>query len=199
VAGVLLAGCGAPSSPVTRSGESTTPPPPTSTVAAGDLATQKAAAGIADCPASDATVPADPKGLPDITLPCLGGGKEVRLAGLRGTPMVINVWAQWCPPCRQEAPHLTEASQQFGDRVLFLGIDIADPLPDRAIAFADEAGWTYPQVADEDSRVKAPFQLTGPPMTLLVTADGTIAYRHSGMITSTEQLQQLIEQHLGVD
>ena len=41
---------------------------------------------------------------------CLGGGREVRLAGLRGKPMMINVWAQWCGPCREEAPYLAEVA-----------------------------------------------------------------------------------------
>ena len=71
----------------------------------------KKAAGIADCPRSDSDVAAVPSGLPDVVLPCLGGGREVRLAGLRGKPMMINVWAQWCGPCREEAPYLAEVRQ----------------------------------------------------------------------------------------
>lgn len=202
VVGLLLAGCAPSSGPVTRSTEGSggtgTTAPPAPTVAASQLEASKAAAGIADCPPSDPAVPARADGLPDLTLPCLGGGRTVRLAGLRGTPLVVNVWAQWCPPCRQEAPHLTEASQQLAGRVAFLGIDYNDPRPELAIAFADEAGWRYPQVTDEDRAVQPPFQLVGPPMTLFVTADGRIAHRHPGMVTSTEQLLQLVTQHLGV-
>lgn len=200
--GLLLAGCTAPSGPVTRatdgSGSGSRPTAAAPTVADSELAARKSAAGIADCPVSDPAVAAREDGLPDLVLDCLGGGRQVRLAGLRGTPLVVNVWAQWCGPCRQEAPHLTAVAQRLAGKVDFLGIDYADPLPDRAIAFADEAGWTYPQLADEDSRVRAPFTLTGPPMTLLVAADGRIVHRHPGVITSTEQLSALIAQHLGV-
>ena len=79
-------------------------------VAPSELAAQKKAAGIEDCPRSDPDVPAVTSGLPDLVLACLGGGREVRLAGLRGQPMMINVWAQWCGPCREEAPFISEVA-----------------------------------------------------------------------------------------
>ncbi|MGD7705153.1 redoxin family protein [Microlunatus sp. Y2014] len=200
VASLGLAGCTSGAGPVTRR---TGAAPPTSGAeppapVATELAERKAAAGIAACPVSDPNVPAREDGLPDITLPCLGGGSAVRLAGLRGTPWVINIWAQWCPPCRQEAPHLATVSKQLAGQVSFLGVDYQDPRPDYAIDFAAEAGWTYPQVADEDRQLQVPFQIVGPPMTLLVTADGRLAHRHVGMFTSAEQLAGLVAEHLAV-
>lgn len=198
----LLAGCTGGSGPVTR--DSTAPDPPdsppaaTSTVAPDDLARRKAEAGIADCPASDTSVPALPDGLPDLGLPCLGGGQEVRLAGLRGTPMVVNVWAQWCGPCREEAPHLAAVSKELDGKVAFLGIDYIDPRPELAIDFAGAAEWSYPQVVDETGNLRAPLSIAGPPMTLFVDADGRITYQHRGMISSADQLESLIAEHLGV-
>ena len=50
------------------------------------------------------------------------------LTQMRGTPVVVNVWAAWCGPCQAEAPLLHEASQTYGDRVQFLGVDILDSL-----------------------------------------------------------------------
>ena len=94
---LVLAGCTGspgltrPATPV----EAPTEALPTPEVTA-DLAAMKKAAGIADCPRSDPDVAVVSSGLPDVVLPCLGGGREVRLAGLRGKPMMINVWAQWC-------------------------------------------------------------------------------------------------------
>lgn len=155
-------------------------------------------AGIADCPPSDPAVPARPDGLPDVTLDCLGADSRVRLAGLRGTPLVINVWAQWCGPCRQEAPFLREAAAQAGDKVQFLGIDYADPRPDLAIEFADQAGWRYPQLVDTDKAIAADLRIIGPPQTILVTADGRIAHRHPGPVTSTTELSELISTYLEV-
>ena len=90
LAAVVLAGC---------SGPPPEPPPPAPRPPANDsaeLGRAKRAAKIADCPASDPAVAAVGSGLPDVVLACLGGGRDVRLAGLRGRPMMINIWAQWC-------------------------------------------------------------------------------------------------------
>lgn len=188
LAALVLAGC------------SGTPEPelPVSTVSPSELAQAKKAAGIAECPASDPAVAAAPSGLPDVVLGCLGGGREVRLAGLRGRPMLINIWAQWCGPCREEAPFLTEVANANKTELMFLGIDYADPQPDWAIEFARRSKWRYPQAIDQDKVLSGPLQLTGPPVTLFVRADGTIAYRHSGPFRSADQIRAEVKQHLGV-
>lgn len=165
-----------------------------------DLAARKAEAGIVDCPASDPEVARVADGLPDLTLECLGGGTAVRLAGLRGTPMVINVWAQWCGPCRQEAPFLSSVAHQVEDRddVAFLGIDFADPRPELAIDFARVAAWKYPQLVDPLSETKPDLKVAGIPATLFVAADGRITHTHYAPFASEEELKQVIAEHLGV-
>ncbi len=169
-----------------------------SSMSAEQLAAAKKAARIADCPSSDAAVAVVGNGLPDITLPCLGGGREVRLAGLRGRPMMINIWAQWCEPCRAEARYLAAAAEELDGKVLMLGIDYSDPRPDWAIEFAAYAKWHYPQLADPDLALRAPLQLAGPPQTIFVDADGTIVYRHSGPFAGTDQITAAVAEHLGV-
>jgi cytochrome c biogenesis protein CcmG/thiol:disulfide interchange protein DsbE len=164
-----------------------------------DLAAQKKAAGIADCPASDPSVPALGNGLPDITLPCLGGGRSVRLAGLRGQPMIINVWAQWCPPCRAEAPYLSEVAARRPAEVMILGVDFVDPRPDLAIEFARLSGWRYPQLQDLEKSLSSSLQVSAPPQTIFVDANGRVVHRHSGPLSSTAELRSLAKQHLGVD
>ncbi|GAB3705348.1 TlpA family protein disulfide reductase [Mariniluteicoccus flavus] len=194
-----LTACGGSSGPVTPGPRSSAPvvvdrgAPSTA-----HLLERRRAAGIADCPVSDPAVPARPDGLPDITLDCLGADSRVRLAGLRGKPIVANVWAQWCGPCRHEAPMLKEVQDRLGDRVLVLGVDHADPRPDLAIEFAEAAGWRYPQVVDAGKALAGPLRIVGPPMTVLVDADGRIVHRHVGPFTSTEQALGLIADHLGV-
>jgi cytochrome c biogenesis protein CcmG, thiol:disulfide interchange protein DsbE len=193
---IVLAGCGgsaAPAPTVVSSAE----PLPTPEVTA-DLAATKKAAGIADCPRSDPDVAALPSGLPDVVLPCLGGGREVRLAGLRGKPMMINVWAQWCGPCREEAPYLAEVAATNQSDLMIMGIDHADPRPDLAIEFAQLSTWTYPQLADPDIVLRAALQITGPPQTFFVRPDGTIAYRHAGPFKSASEIRDLADNHLGV-
>jgi cytochrome c biogenesis protein CcmG/thiol:disulfide interchange protein DsbE len=196
---VMLAGCsgspvnGAPTTPL----ESPTEAVPTQQVTA-DLAAMKKAAGIADCPRSDPDVAVVPSGLPDVILPCLGGGREVRLAGLRGKPMMINIWAQWCEPCRAEAPYLSEVASENKSELMIMGIDHADPRPDLAIEFAQLSDWRYPQIADPDVVLRSELQITGPPQTFFVRPDGKIAYRHAGPFSSAEEIRDLAQKYLGV-
>jgi cytochrome c biogenesis protein CcmG, thiol:disulfide interchange protein DsbE len=165
-----------------------------------ELAAQKAAAGIPDCPVSDWSVESMTGGLPDEELSCLGGGRSVRLAGLRGKPMIINVWAQWCGPCRQEAPYLAEfAAETDPSKMMILGIDFDDPRPELAIEFAELSDWKYPQLQDGDAILRESLQIAGPPQTFFVTAGGTIAYRHAAPFTSTRQIRELASEHLGVE
>ena len=164
-----------------------------------DLAAQKKAAGIEDCPPSDDAVPVVSSGLPSVILGCLGGGREVRLAGLRGQPMMINVWAQWCGPCREEAPYISEVAAANESELMILGIDYNDPRPELAIEFAQLSDWAYPQLVDQDTALRVPLQIIGPPQTFFVRPDGTIAYRHTGPFTSAEQIRSQARQHLGVD
>ena len=89
-----------------------------------ELRELKQEAGVEAC-APGAGEPVD-GGLPAVTLPCLGGGQEVDLARCAG-PLVVNLWASWCGPCRQEMPVLEDFHEQYGDRVPVLGIDSQDP------------------------------------------------------------------------
>jgi thiol-disulfide isomerase/thioredoxin len=193
---IMLAACAgsaAPTPPVESSAEAVPTPELTA-----DLAAMKKAAGIADCPRSDPDVAALPSGLPDVVLPCLGGGRDVRLAGLRGKPMMINVWAQWCGPCREEAPYLAEVAAENKSDLIIVGVDHADPRPDLAIEFAQLSSWTYPQLADPDVVLREALQITGPPQTFFVRPDGTIAYRHAGPFKSAAEIRDLADKHLGV-
>ena len=74
-----------------------------------ELRALKAKADIAPCPASSVGTEGSPGSLPDLTLPCLGGGRDVDLAGLRG-PLLLNFWSQTCGPCQQESPLLEKFS-----------------------------------------------------------------------------------------
>lgn len=150
----------------------------------------KASAHIQNCPKTTAP----PTGqLPKASLPCLGGGRSVELASLRG-PMVINVWAQYCGPCRTEMPHIEAFARKYKGRVAVLGVDYQDFQPDLALGFAKSVGATYPLVSD-----LAPVIQTGAlPMTILLDKRGRIAYEQPIALTSEVQLIQLVQQHLGV-
>lgn len=150
----------------------------------------KAAAHIQPCPAT--TAPAT-GALPKATVPCLGGGRTVALASLRG-PMVINLWAQNCGPCRTEMPIIEQFFQKYAGRVRVLGVDYYQDQPDLALGFAKSVGATYPMVADYNPVIQTAVL----PTTILLDAKGDIVYKQPVAISSLTQLERLVAQHLGV-
>ena len=162
------------------------------------LRSLKAAAGIAPCPVTGSGSGVVGGGLPALTLPCLGGGRDVELAGLRG-PLVINLWSQTCGPCRDEAPLLQQLWATARQEVRVVGLDFYDPQPGLALEFARAHGLTYPQVADPEASAKADLHVAALPMTLFVDSTGRIAYTQVGPIQSATELRDLLREHLGVD
>jgi thiol-disulfide isomerase/thioredoxin len=181
VAGLLLASCGS------------------NQPGATDSATRSAVAGagkLAACPPTESKAPVS-NGLPDVSLPCLGSGPDIRLADLRG-PLVINVWAQWCTPCREEAPYLADLAKRATGKLQLLGIDYDDPRAELAVKFAGDQQLSYPHLVDTDKQLRRPFKIGGPPISVFVDSDGAIAYVHRGPFTSRQQLDQLVRDKLGV-
>lgn len=187
----VLVGCSATPAPqasvITLQPEASEPAP-----SATDLVAARRAAGIPDCPELSPSEPVT-GGLPAITLACLGGDTLVPLAALRG-PMLINLWAQWCEPCRQEAPHLAALSVARPELAV-LGIDYTDPRPELAIEFAQLAGWTYPHLTDPERALAAGgLAVPGIPMTLLLDAEGVIVARHAGEFTTLDDLLAFVDE-----
>lgn len=131
--------------------------------------------------------------LPDASLASLTGGSSVDLGELRG-PAVVNLWAQWCTPCRRELPIYESFYELHQSTVSVLGVDWQDTQPDRARALAQESGITYPLVVDSEPEIRG----RSLPKLILVGADGKIAFAEYVEIKSLDQLEQLVEKHLGV-
>lgn len=161
------------------------------------LSTARVQAGLPDCPVTDLSAEAIPDGLPATDLACIGAGRRVNLAGLPREPMIINIWAQWCGPCREESAYLSEAATKLKGKVGFLGINYLDPREDLAIEFAGLVGWRYPHITDPERTLRGPLRVSGLPTTLFVSADGRVVGRRTGIINSTEELLDLVAQHLG--
>ncbi|HSJ21901.1 MAG TPA: TlpA disulfide reductase family protein [Nocardioidaceae bacterium] len=161
------------------------------------LRAAKEQAGIADCPAPDGPAPQAERPLPEVTLACLGGGRDVDLATLRG-PMVVNLWAQWCGPCREELPYYQQLHERAGDRVRVLGVDYQDTRPDWALDLLDQTGVTYPSVADPGGELRVPFRVRGLPGIVLVDEAGEVVHVEFLVIESYDQLADLVDEHLGV-
>jgi len=168
----------------------------TATPSPADLVALRRAAGIPDC-TSSGSAPAVQGGLPDVELTCLGGGASVRLGALRG-PMIVNFWAQWCPPCRAEAPDIRTFSTLAKGKVAMVGIDGNDPREDYAMEFAAIEGWTYTQLYDPDKKSMSPLGLNSLPHSLFIDANGVIVYHYVGAFGSVDQMKQLTLQYLKV-
>ena len=162
------------------------------------LRAAKKKAGIADCPPARKGGAAAPAGaLPDLTLPCLGGGPDVTLSALRG-PMVVNLWAQWCGPCRQELPYYEELHRRAGDRVHVLGIDYQDTRPDWALQLLHQTGVTYPSAADPGGQLRVPLRVRGLPGILFVDGKGRVVHQEFAVMDSYGELAGLVKRYLGV-
>ncbi len=110
---------------------------------------------------------------PDFTLTTFDGD-TIRLSDLRGHVVVINFWASWCPPCREEAPYLEATWRRYQDReVLFIGVNYADTEPE-ARAYIAEFDITYPNGPDIGTRIAQAYRIQGVPETFFVAKDGTI-------------------------
>jgi cytochrome c biogenesis protein CcmG/thiol:disulfide interchange protein DsbE len=108
---------------------------------------------------------------------------EALLAQLKGTPVVLNIWASWCGPCRDEAPLLTAAAKRYGHQVQFLGVDILDQTGSAA-KFATEFHVPYPSVFDPTGGIRDGLGLLGQPDTIFFDAQGTKVKVVSGALTA---------------
>jgi multisubunit Na+/H+ antiporter MnhC subunit/peroxiredoxin len=190
----VTAACSA--SPPAQTGSSE---PPASHVEVDTPALRQAkrAAGVADCAPGDAAGPAAHDPLPPVTLPCLGGGPDVRLDRLRG-PLVINLFAQWCGPCREELPYYEQLHAKGKGRVRVVGIDYLDPQPARALELVRATGVTYPLLADPSGALRADFRIRGLPGLVLVDRDGSVVDVRFEVMRSYAELRGIVSRGLDV-
>jgi cytochrome c biogenesis protein CcmG/thiol:disulfide interchange protein DsbE len=120
---------------------------------------------------------------PTFSLPVLGGEGTVDLASLRGQVVVLNFWASWCRPCREEHPALLAAWQRYRERgVVIVGVGFEDT-EEGGLAYAEELGGDWPLVGDPDSRTAIDYGVFGVPETFVIAPDGTIEGKTVGAVT----------------
>jgi cytochrome c biogenesis protein CcmG, thiol:disulfide interchange protein DsbE len=119
---------------------------------------------------------------------------QKRLRALRGYPVVVNVWAAWCGPCRVELPVFQRASLDWGKRVAFLGVDLRD---NRGAAheLLRQIPLTYPSYEDPDGKVYNGYRLLGTPSTIYYDASGKRTYIHTGPYEDREQFDADIKRY----
>jgi cytochrome c biogenesis protein CcmG/thiol:disulfide interchange protein DsbE len=128
---------------------------------------------------------------PAFTLDRLDRDGELSLAAYRGKAVVINFWASWCVPCKEEAPVLESAWRKYRNKgAVVLGIDVQDLSAD-ARRFARQVGWTYPLARDGDGGVMNPYGVAGVPETLFVNRQGKVIARIQGPVTEDDMREHL--------
>lgn len=128
----------------------------------------------------------------------LGGGPEAfeqRLKRLRGYPVVVNKWASWCPPCREEMPYFQRQALEHGKRIAFLGVDAVDNDAD-AREFLREVPVPYPSYKDPDHKISALFNgVVATPATAFYDSEGELAYLKQGVYLDEQDLVDDIERY----
>jgi cytochrome c biogenesis protein CcmG, thiol:disulfide interchange protein DsbE len=127
-------------------------------------------------------------------------GTPVALADYRGEVVLLNVWATWCKPCREEIPALDSLHREFSGRgLLVAGVSI-DVITDtmRIAGFARDLGASYSLWLDPDDRVSSTFRAIGVPSTYLVDREGVLRWTHMGAVKATDtKLRAVLDSVLG--
>lgn len=165
-----------------------TSPTPNDTALAG----VRAQAAMAPCPAPRPSAPPSSRLLSGIVVPCLGAPGAVDVgAALAGRPALLNLWASWCAPCREEMPVLAAYAVQ-PDVVAVLGVDVQDD-PRAALSLLASLGVHYPSVTDPDGSLQR--ALRGPrvlPVSFVVASDGSVQLIPPRVFRSVDEIRQTV-------
>jgi len=135
---------------------------------------------------------------PDFTLRTLEG-QNLRLGEQRGRVVLVNFWATWCGPCRQEMPHLNKLYEKYkASGFVLLGVNVDDDTR-QAVGVANKLGVTFPVLPDSDKRVSKQYDLSAMPSTVLIDRDGKVRYLHRGYQSGYEntydkQIRELLKE-----
>jgi cytochrome c biogenesis protein CcmG/thiol:disulfide interchange protein DsbE len=129
--------------------------------------------------------PLDAGGAPDFTLTDYSG-QSITLSNLRGKVVIINFWASWCPPCREEAAYLEQTWRKYKDKgVVFIGVDYVDTKKE-ALAYIAEFDITYFNGPDLGTRIAMAYNIQGVPETYYIDKKGILRGMHIGPLKSPE-------------
>lgn len=136
-----------------------------------------------------------PQSATTLQLARLDGPGSKRIADWRGTPVVVNLFASWCPSCLAEMPSFERASHDYAGRVAFVGVDSQDSTS-AGLRLARQLGITYPLLADtSNADLYRLLQGQGMPVSAFIRSDGTVKQVYSGELDDT-LLRELIDQLL---
>lgn len=128
-------------------------------------------------------------------------GDSITLADLRGEVVLLNVWATWCTPCRQEIPELQALHEEHADEGLrVVGVTVDSRAAESQVhQFIDDSGMTYDVWKDPDQTAVSTFEAIGVPLTVLIDRDGRMVWRHLGAFQRGDpELVRAVETALGI-
>lgn len=136
--------------------------------------------------------------VPVATLPTLPGGGEASLADFKGEWVLLNVWASWCVPCRDESPALEKFEKTNRDVVNVFGVDTRD-LSGDAMKFIDEYGISYTQVRDANGDYADDLKTTGVPESFLIDPEGDLVAHYPGPFKDLAAIERFAQPALDPD
>jgi len=161
IAGLVLAGCSAEPAP---------PPAPATPAEAPDISPEVGSVA------------------PDFQLQTLDG-RTFSLSGVRGKPVLLNFWATWCGPCRQEMPYLQEVYEAYSDKGLVMAVvDIGESRAD-VEAFLQAAGLSLPVILDSQTSVARQCRVAAIPTTFFIDRDGVIKDKKIGAFSGIDEIE----------
>jgi len=131
-----------------------------------------------------------------IMLDCLDGTDGASINGIKG-PAIINVWGSWCGPCKEEMPILRSFYEKAQGKLALIGVNVEEASIEDGREFVENYGITWPNLYDADGKSRAYFGM-GVPVTWFIAADGSVAYKHIGVIKSEKELISMTSKYLGV-
>lgn len=127
---------------------------------------------------------------PDFTMSDLFSDEAVALSDLRGQPVLINFWATWCGPCREEMPLLEQIYQRYRPLgFTLLGVNVEED-SEGALRWLQQVPVSFPVLFDRESRVSKLYDVTAMPSTVIVDRRGRVRYVHYGYTPGTENVYQ---------
>jgi cytochrome c biogenesis protein CcmG, thiol:disulfide interchange protein DsbE len=147
---------------------------------------------LAGCGSASPQPPTVGQPAPDLLLPTLGGD-DLRLADLRGSVVIVNFWATWCPPCVEETPRLVGWSQQYADQGLrIVGVDtLFQDSRAKVEQFVADKGVGYPILVDETGDITRQWQARQLPRSFVIDRDGVVRFVKLGEITEEDFVAEI--------
>ena len=133
----------------------------------------------------------------ETLLNCLSGSQKISVESLLG-PLIVNVWGSWCGPCKQEMPYFVAFNDQANGKVKLLGIAVEEAKAQDSKDFIIANGITWPNLYDAKGITRGTFGM-GVPVTWFIDEQGTVVYKHIGVVKSTEELIELTAKYLKVE